>query len=411
MIEVNNMIGIVFGCFIPLHRGHMTLINKALSECDKVIIGICGSDEDRGKDFIPFKHRIDLMKKAYNTDNITIVSIDDKKLGLTGKFDRPSWEIWSKELFTNANVDPNSDIRWYMGEQPYADRLSEIYPNHEFTVLDRTKGIISGTAIRNAINLKDFSSVIHPVFYEYLRLKIEKDNIIKWIQNWFNENGPKAKAIIGISGGKDSTIIAKLLVEALGKDRVIGVMMPNGVQPDISDSERVIEFLGIKGYEVNIYDQYNAEVSALNEAGIIPSKDTLINIAPRLRMTTLYAVAQSLPEGGRVCNTCNKSEDYIGYSTKFGDAAGDFSPCADFTVTEMLQIGDILGLPYDLVHKIPSDGLCGKTDEDNLGFTYAELDKYIETKQIDDLNKKEIIDRKHLQNLHKLKTIPTYRKE
>ena len=239
----------------------------------------------------------------------------------------------------------------------------------------------------------------------------EINNVVQWIREWFYNNGPQANAIIGISGGKDSTIIAALLVKALGKDRVIGVMMPNGVQPDISDSEKVIELLGIKGYEVNIYDQYNAEVSALREAGIEPTKDTLINIGPRLRMTTLYAVAQALPNGGRVCNTCNKSEDYIGYSTKYGDAAGDFSPCADFTVTEMLQIGDALGLPYELVHKTPSDGLCGKTDEDNLGFTYAELDKYIETGFIKDPDKKAIIDRKHRLNLHKLKTIPTYRKE
>ena len=239
----------------------------------------------------------------------------------------------------------------------------------------------------------------------------EINNVVQWIREWFYNNGPQANAVIGISGGKDSTIIAALLVKALGKDRVIGVMMPNGVQPDISDSEKVIELLGIKGYEVNIYDQYNAEVSALREAGIEPTKDTLINIGPRLRMTTLYAVAQALPNGGRVCNTCNKSEDYIGYSTKYGGAAGDFSPCADFTVTEMLQIGDALGLPYELVHKTPSDGLCGKTDEDNLGFTYAELDKYIETGFIKDPDKKAIIDRKHRLNLHKLKTIPTYRKE
>ena len=185
--------------------------------------------------------------------------------------------------------------------------------------------------------------------------------------------------------------------------------MPNGVQPDISDSERIIEFLGIKGYEVNIYDQYNAEVSALREAGIEPTKDTLINIGPRLRMTTLYAIAQALPNGGRVCNTCNASEDYIGYSTKYGDSAGDFSPCADFTVTEMLQIGDALGLPYELVHKTPSDGLCGQTDEDKLGFTYATLDKYIRTGVCEDLELKAKIDRKHILNLHKLKVIPTYR--
>ena len=237
----------------------------------------------------------------------------------------------------------------------------------------------------------------------------EIENIKQWIRDWFEENGPTANAVIGISGGKDSTIIAKLLVDALGVDRVVGVMMPNGVQPDISDSEQVIEFLGIKGYEVNIYDQYNAEVSALREAGIEPTKDTLINIGPRLRMTTLYAIAQALPNGGRVCNTCNASEDYIGYSTKYGDSAGDFSPCADFTVTEMLQIGDALGLPYELVHKTPSDGLCGQTDEDKLGFTYAMLDKYIRTGVCEDLELKAKIDRKHILNLHKLKVIPTYR--
>ena len=215
----------------------------------------------------------------------------------------------------------------------------------------------------------------------------EIENIKQWIRDWFEENGPTANAVIGISGGKDSTIIAKLLV----------------------DAQRIIEFLGIKGYEVNIYDQYNAEVSALREAGIEPTKDTLINIGPRLRMTTLYAIAQALPNGGRVCNTCNASEDYIGYSTKYGDSAGDFSPCADFTVTEMLQIGDALGLPYELVHKTPSDGLCGQTDEDKLGFTYATLDKYIRTGVCEDLELKAKIDRKHILNLHKLKVIPTYR--
>lgn len=237
--------------------------------------------------------------------------------------------------------------------------------------------------------------------------KIEISNIINWIRDWFEKNGPKASAVIGISGGKDSTIVAKLLVEALGKDRVVGVMMPNGEQKDISDSKRVVDLLGIKSYTINIEKAYNGILESLNES-LETSEDTKINIGPRLRMTTLYAIAQSLPNGGRVCNTCNASEDYVGYSTKYGDSAGDFSPCSNFLVTEMLQIGDALGLPYDLVHKIPSDGLCGKTDEDNLGFTYAELDRYILTGKIDSKEKQEIIDRKHRLNLHKLMLMPSY---
>ncbi len=241
----------------------------------------------------------------------------------------------------------------------------------------------------------------------------EIENVVDWIQEWFSANGPKANAVIGLSGGKDSSIVATLLVKALGKDRVIGVMMPNGVQKDISDSQKIAEFLGIKTYTVNIAPMYDAALDTFGKdlGDLSISEDTKINLAPRLRMSTLYAVAQSLPNGGRVANTCNASEDYVGYSTKYGDAAGDFSPCSDFTVTEMLQIGDALGVPSDLVHKTPSDGLCGKSDEDKLGFTYAMLDKYIETGVCEDQALKEKIDRAHRLNLHKLEVIPTYRKK
>jgi len=240
--------------------------------------------------------------------------------------------------------------------------------------------------------------------------KKEIESIVSWIQEWFNSNGPKANAVIGISGGKDSSIVAALLVKALGKERVVGVMMPNGEQKDISDSKKLVEYLGIKNYTVNIKDAFEGEINALKAAGVEPGKDAIINTPPRLRMATLYAIAQSLPEGGRVANTCNASEDYVGYSTKYGDAAGDFSPCADYVVSEMLQIGDELGLPSDLIHKTPSDGLSGMSDEDKLGFTYAVLDKYIRTGEIEDQATKEKIDRLHVLNLHKLKTIPTYRR-
>lgn len=204
-----------------------------------------------------------------------------------------------------------------------------------------------------------------------------KNKIVNEIKAWFKVNGNKASAVIGISGGKDSTVAAALLVEALGKNRVVGVMMPNGIQPDIADSERVIEHLGINSYTVNIYDIYNTQIKAIRANEIPISDDTKINLPPRIRMATLYAIAQSLPNGGRVINTCNASEDFVGYSTKFGDSAGDMSPLGDCFVSEVIGIGDILGLPKNLVHKAPSDGLCGKTDEERFGFTYNDIEKYI----------------------------------
>ena len=239
--------------------------------------------------------------------------------------------------------------------------------------------------------------------------KEEKERIINFIRDWFNENGSKASAVIGISGGKDSTIASALCVEALGKDRVIGVLMPNGVQKDIEDALRVVKHLGIRYKVVNINNPYNEMLNALtvNSSFDFEITDALKqNLAPRLRMATLYAVAQGVPEGGRVINTCNASEDYVGYSTKFGDSAGDIGPLASYTVSEVIQIGDLLDIPKDLVHKTPSDGLCGKTDEDNLGFTYSVLDKYITTGICEDPKVKENIDRRHRLNLHKVCPLP-----
>ena len=238
----------------------------------------------------------------------------------------------------------------------------------------------------------------------------EIENITEWIRQWFAENGPTANAVIGLSGGKDSTIVAHLLVRALGKERVIGVLMPDGEQKDIDDSKRVASLLDIKSYVVNIHSAVEAAKEMLKEAGVEPAKDAIINTPPRIRMATLYAVAQSVPGGGRVANTCNRSEDYVGYSTKYGDAAGDFSPCSDFTVTEMRMIGDALGVPKELTHKTPSDGLSGMSDEDKLGFTYDELDRYIFTGICEDEEKRKKIDRLHVINLHKLQLMPMYRK-
>ena len=237
-----------------------------------------------------------------------------------------------------------------------------------------------------------------------------KNRVVQWIRDWFEVNGKGCNAVIGISGGKDSSIVASLCVEALGKDRVIGVTMPNGVQKDISDSMKLINHLGIKYCCVNIGETYNALMAEVKEQLKALGKDvanqTVINMPPRLRMTALYAVSQSM--NGRVANTCNLSEDWVGYSTRYGDAAGDFSPLGGLTVQEVKAIGKELGLPIELVEKTPSDGLCGKSDEDNLGFTYATLDKYIRTGICEDARIKAIIDDKHVKNMFKLEPIPHF---
>lgn len=233
-----------------------------------------------------------------------------------------------------------------------------------------------------------------------------KNDCVAWIRTFFEENGKGCNAVVGISGGKDSSVVAALLTEALGKDRVIGVLMPNGEQSDIDMARRLVTHLGIRHFEINIRDAVNAVTENLP----FPlSEQARINLPPRIRMATLYAVSQS--HNGRVANTCNLSEDYVGYSTRYGDSAGDFSPCSNLTVQEVKAVGRVLGLPKELVEKAPSDGLTGKTDEDNLGFTYAELDRYIREGVIDDQKKKELIDRRHRNNRFKLQPMPSFKPE
>ena len=235
-----------------------------------------------------------------------------------------------------------------------------------------------------------------------------KDECVAWIKNFFEENGPGCNAVVGISGGKDSSVAAALCAEALGKDRVIGVLMPKGEQHDIDMAYLLVNHLGIKHYEINIKDAVDGIINNLPE-GMEITAQTIQNIPPRVRMTTLYAVSQS--NNGRVCNTCNLSEDWVGYSTRYGDSVGDFSPMSFLTVTEVKAIGRELGLPDELVDKTPIDGLCGKTDEENLGFTYAELDVYIRTGVIEDEAKKANIDRRHKMNLFKLQLMPSFKPE
>ncbi len=229
---------------------------------------------------------------------------------------------------------------------------------------------------------------------------------VQWIKDWFESNGKGCNAVIGISGGKDSSVVAALCVKALGKERTIGVLMPNGKQSDIHDSEELVAYLGIPFYVCNIKKAVDGVLESLEASGVKASRQTVVNLPPRIRMSTLYALSQSM--NGRVANTCNLSEDWVGYSTRYGDAAGDFSPLGKLTVQEVKAVGKHLGLPLHLVDKVPSDGLTDRTDEDNLGFTYAVLDNYIRTGVCEDETTKARIDRLHVLNEFKLKPIPCF---
>ena len=232
---------------------------------------------------------------------------------------------------------------------------------------------------------------------------------VEWIRDWFGKNGPGCNAIVGISGGKDSSIAAALCAEALGRDHVIGVLMPNTTQSDIDMAKLLVDHLGIEHYIINIGGAFDALTEQIREAGIDLSKDSIINLPPRLRMSTLYAVGQS--RNGRVVNTCNLSEDWVGYSTRYGDSVGDFSPMSCFTTAEIRAIGRVLGLPEVLIEKVPSDGLSGMSDEDKLGFTYEVLDRYIRTGEIDDPDTKKRIDYLREKNLFKLRFMDCFKYE
>ena len=227
-----------------------------------------------------------------------------------------------------------------------------------------------------------------------------------WVKAWFDENGKDCNAVLGISGGKDSSVCAAICVKALGKDRVIGVLMPQGEQFDIDYSKDLCEFLNIKNYTVNIKDAVDGVYNAIGDKFEV-SNQTRFNLPARIRMATVYAVAQS--HNGRVANTCNYSEDWVGYSTRYGDSVGDFSPLSDFTVEEVKAMGRELGLPEKFIEKTPIDGLCGKSDEDNLGFSYQMLDDYIRRGIEPPKEIKEKIDRMHKNSLFKLEFMPVFR--
>ena len=236
-----------------------------------------------------------------------------------------------------------------------------------------------------------------------------KNQCVEWIRSFFDENGPGCNAIVGISGGKDSAVVAALCVEALGKDRVIGVLMPNGEQKDIDDAKLLVKHLGIKYFIINVEDSVNGIINQMKNNDIDISEQTIINLPPRVRMSTLYAISQS--HNGRVANNCNLSEDWVGYSTRYGDSVGDFSPLSNLTVTEVKKIGKVLNLPDTLINKVPNDGLSNQSDEDKLGFSYDVLDRYIREGIIEDISVKNRIDELHKINKFKLELMPSFKFE
>ncbi len=259
---------------------------------------------------------------------------------------------------------------------------------------------------QNEDSLSNSSVSLNPGCKSGFDAEAVKNDLIEWIQEFFRENGPDCNAIVGISGGKDSSTVAALCVEALGRDRVIGVLMPNHVQKDINAAQKLVEHLGIENHTINIRDSFNGIISQMELNGMEVSEQTIINLPPRIRMAALYAVSQS--NHGRVANTCNLSEDWVGYATRYGDGAGDFSPLSKLTVAEVKEIGRSLNLPDELVDKVPIDGLSNKTDEDNLGFSYDVLDRYIRTGEIEDKKIKEKIDYLHELNKFKLELMPHF---
>lgn len=249
----------------------------------------------------------------------------------------------------------------------------------------------------------------------FFNAKKESDKCVFWIKNWFeNESGGAKGIVIGVSGGKDSTIATKLCVKAIGREKVFGVIMPNGEQNDLNDAISVCETIGIDYRIANIGYICNAIDKLCSKSNGSISDESKINIAPRIRMTILYAIGQTL--GYRVCGTENACEKFVGYTTKWGDSACDFNPLANFKVSEVIAIGDELGLPYELVHKTPADGLTSMSDEEKLGVTYAEIEEAMEFSgysvlalaRYDNLKKVHTLNGKAQ---HKINPIPCYNKE
>lgn len=437
------------GTFNPFTIAHLEMVKKIREVFPDSDICIMPTNLDFIKhwkelpegDAFDGKDRVELIKEAVKDIDNCFVSDAEASGKLSGKtYDTVKYLLESYEkVYMCVGTDKLFEmLKWYHSEELFA-LLAEIVcfdrggsAPYDFPVpvrfVDFDFSEVSSTKVRDMYmsgSMEELKKQVPANIYDFLRKKKGADmaytntsfdaekvteELCAWINEWFDQNGPGCNAIIGISGGKDSTVCAALCSRALGKDRVIGVMMPNGEQADINDSIQICEHLGIRNITINIADAFAGEMKELKKLqekfGVEITSQTIQNLPPRLRMATLYAVGQTM--NGRVINTCNMSEDYVGYSTRYGDAAGDVSLLANLTVDEVKQIGRFLQVPLNLVEKAPSDGLCGKTDEDNLGFTYNTLDRYIRTGLCDDSEIKAKIDRRHELNLFKLQLMPAF---
>ena len=330
-----------------------------------------------------------------------------KRLGRNVQL-RPDWETVKYDIMyevCKAKFEQNDDLREMLLD------TGDAYLEEGNTWNDRCWGTCRGVGenhlgkilmrIRDELQTSRFDA------------EMARDLCVEWISDYFAENGPDCKAVIGISGGKDSAVAAALCCEALGADRVLGVLMPNGRQDDFNDARRTCEELDIDYVCLNIKDAVGGVYHAVNSNNKFPSnmhmelsEKAMINLSPRIRMVMLYAVAQSV--NGRVCNTSNLSEKFIGYTTYQGDMLGDFSPLGDFTSDEVIAIGNTYEYLDFVVNKAPADGLTGKTDEEIIGVPYEVINKYIRTGVCLDKDMKEKIDIMHETNAFKFEPMPIF---
>ena len=438
-------IGYFGGTFDPIHNGHLKLAKTVMDKMFLDAVVFIPSGESYQKTNVtPAIYRVEMVQKAiapyydficdtmdvnrdgptYTVDTVKYIMYnyirDDEIIpywimGADAFLNIKTYKNYEKILSMINIIIVDRGDRWEEIKKLTDELRSERYCEgfDYVTFNDNT----SSTEIRELINQGRIAEANIPTsVYDYILTNglyksfngcAAAQYVINWIRNKMNGFNEKSKAVIGISGGKDSTVMAALCVRALGKDRVIGVRLPNGVQSDLDDARRVCDLLGIRSFEMNIEKTYYHTIYDIERYVPVDTTEACrINIAPRLRMTYLYAVAQTIGNAF-VINTCNLSEDWVGYSTWHGDSAGDFSPLAKYTSEEVVAIGDALGLPYDLTHKTPADGLCGKTDEDNLGFTYHELNEYIRGREEPAPEIKALIDKKHKANLFKLQPLDT----
>lgn len=389
--------GIYIGRFQPFHKGHLHIIEQMMKDCRKVVVVIGSANKgNTERNPLTYLERKTIIDKAIRDlgyhYRVNVVGIDDRK----DISNDSSWGEYVKEQLLLQGIEFDVIYEGYELERVYWYSTLNI----PVIWLDRVFDI-SATKVREALKQNNrglyeryMPESLHKDFdnLRYLITNTRRERIVQWIREYFATN-KEGKVIIGISGGKDSTIAAALCVEALGADRVIGVMMPNGEQKDIDDSYEVCGALGIDHIMASVEDAFTSICREVGESiymygGAYKAENhpmVKTNLPARLRMATLYTVAAFFPNS-RVCGTSNLSEITVGYCTKGGDTVNDFAPLANCTVEEVYQIGEEYvrqgKLSKRLVYKTPNDGMSGKSDEEKMGVPYDAIDKSINNRYV-----------------------------